>query len=535
MRAWRRSIALCVAAMVWVGLGQAAGASKAPVVTAATQVNIDPNPVRAHSTPLLARNPTNGELVVADVDVRGSRECMVHISTDDGRSWFPGGGIMVKPYTDCSIGAEYGPHVMPFFDRDGVLYVTTTASDPTVFASSSLPSNTAKGARAFVPRNVYLSRSTDGGRSFTTALVYKGPENDPGRGYNISPTGAVDPTDPRRVYIGWARGDWTSPKLSDTVEAVVAASSDGGKTFGEPVDLSTPNASEHTWLTVGRDGAVRAAYWSKGFGTPLASEFLPIPIARQDAPPIYYTASTDHGKTWNRQVIDPGNQKYYRPPVIAADPHSDAIYIAWYSTPEVMNFQDDGAGKVRSEIFLRASTDGGKTWAARKVVNDDAGKGANHELPGLSIAPNGRLDVAWDDFRLSPSPGASPDRENGIDNIFYASSSDHGATLGPNIQVNDRSIDRSIGVWSNNVGSHVAVGIASTANAVYFAWQDSRNGTVVNQSEDIYASSLRLNGTAAATHTAGAPRWLLLGAGIALGLGLAVFVWGLGRRQRRLG
>ena len=97
-----------------------------PVVTAAVQVTANPSPVRAHATPLLARNPKNGELVIAEVDVRGGRDCAVHISADDGRSWFRGGDLHVKPFTDCSVGAEYGPHVMPFFDREGVLYVVTT-------------------------------------------------------------------------------------------------------------------------------------------------------------------------------------------------------------------------------------------------------------------------------------------------------------------------------------------------------------------------------------------------------------------------
>ncbi|MDQ3640735.1 MAG: hypothetical protein M3450_04500, partial [Actinomycetota bacterium] len=116
MRAW-------VAMLPALLLASAAGgqANGDAVVTAAVQVTANPNPVRAHATPLLAQNPKNGELVIAEVDVRGSRECAVHISTNDGRSWFRGGDVHVKPFTDCSIGSEYGPHVMPFFDRDGVL------------------------------------------------------------------------------------------------------------------------------------------------------------------------------------------------------------------------------------------------------------------------------------------------------------------------------------------------------------------------------------------------------------------------------
>ena len=127
-----------VAMLALVALSSPAGAQEngAAVVTAAVQVTANPNPVRAHATPLMARNPKNGELVIAEVDVRGSRECAVHISADDGRSWFPGGEVHVKPFTDCSVGAEYGPHFMPFFDRDGVLYVVTPPTIPRTLANS---------------------------------------------------------------------------------------------------------------------------------------------------------------------------------------------------------------------------------------------------------------------------------------------------------------------------------------------------------------------------------------------------------------
>lgn len=65
--------------------------------------------------------------MIAEVDVRGSRECAVHISVHDGRSWFRGGDVHVRPFIDCSIGSERDPHVIPFVDRDGVLYLATTA------------------------------------------------------------------------------------------------------------------------------------------------------------------------------------------------------------------------------------------------------------------------------------------------------------------------------------------------------------------------------------------------------------------------
>ena len=202
---------------------------------------------------------------------------------------------------------------------------------------------------------------------------------------------------------------------------------------------------------------VHASHWSKGFGKPLAAPNLPVPTARQDPVPIYYVSSRDHGATWNRTEIDPGVQSYYRPPVIAADPNSNAVYMVWYSTVEPRNFALTGQDADRTEIFLKASLDGGRTWGERRTVNEDAGKGANHSLPGVSIAPNGRVDIAWSDSRNSPRPQARPGRDQGLLDIYYASSDDQGRTLHaqPEDQrPGDRPIPRRVVQQRERIGRH---------------------------------------------------------------------------------
>lgn len=503
-----------------------------PVVTGAVQVTSNPNPVRAHATPLIARSPKGGVLAVAEVDVAGRRECAVHISADDGRSWSRGGTLMVEPFTDCSIGAEFGSHVMPFFDRNGVLYVVTTANDPKdMFEKMRVGTPEFPRVRSFVPRNVYLSRSIDDGRTFSTRLVFEAPRDNPHQGYNYAPVGAVDPNDPRYIYVGWAQGDWQSNV--EPGKAVVAASSNAGESFAPPFDISDKQGSEHPWISVGRSGVVHATYWSKGHGTPSAVD--PTKVfpngPRNDPAPIFHMRSSDHGKTWARQQIDPGNQRWYRPPVVAADPTSDAVYVAWNSVSEPRNFEMDRDGKARTDIYLLASTDDGKTWQPRRTVNDDANGPANQVLPNLSVAPNGRLDIAWDDFRHSPKPGASPGNEVGIDEIYYTSSTDQGRTFAPAMRVNDRSIDRSRGVWSNGIRAQVAVGIASANEGVYFAWQEPRNSDATTNSEDVYAASVRLSEPARASASSGA-NWGLLVAGVVLGMGLGIVAaWTLYRRS----
>ena len=162
------------------------------------------------------------------------------------------------------------------------------------------------------------------------------------------------------------------------------------------------------------------------------------------------------------------------------------------------------------------------------MVNDDKTK-ANQFEPGVSIAPNGRVDVAWYDFRNSPTPPVpttGQGNERGVSDVYYTSSTDQGKTFRPNIRITDRGIDRTLGVWK--VDSKFNLGISSTDDAVYFAWQDTRNAIRETDADDVYTASLRLSAAAADPGDDGrsVPGWLLVAAGVAIGMGLTmVVVW----------
>ncbi|MDQ4089812.1 MAG: glycoside hydrolase [Actinomycetota bacterium] len=496
------------------GAGAQEGRQLTP--TGAVQVTGNPDPVRNYSSPLIARNPKSGQLAIGSVDTRGNRECVVHLSNDDGRSWAPGGGLMTPPFTDCSIGAEWGSYFSVFYDRNGVLYVPFAANDPAL-KTAPRPVET-EDERDFIPRHVFLARSGDGGRTFETSMVYRTAEGKP-ENYSKGVVGAVDPNDPDNVYVGWRQGAYsgTSQKLLNPV----AVSRDGGRTFAPPVDISPPGGADHPSLAVDRDGVVHAATWSRSFGQP-----EPVPPR-----PILHMSSRDHGKTWTTKEIDPANDRSYRPPMIAAHPGSDDLYVVWAGSKEPRNSalkEND-----RTDIFLSASTDGGRTWGPRRVVNDDAGKGVNHQFPNVAVAPNGRVDVAWYDARLNIRPSGDPEAETPYTDVFYAFSTDRGQTFSPNVRISDRSADRAIGVWSNNVGSAGPVGLVSTDRMAYFAWQDSRNGNTLTQAEDVYMASLPLDSPAVEDDGSSAPAWLLVTGGVALGMGLAMgLVWALARQTR---
>lgn len=482
-----------------------------PVVTNAVQVTTNPVPVRAHSSPQVALNPNSGELVLVETDVFGDFGVNVHVSTTDGRTWFPGGDPMTEPFTWNSDYAINGPYFSMAFDRSGELFLVFTATDP-AFRDLN---------RAQRPRHFFLARSRDSGRSWTTTMAF---EADPADETTLGirrPMLAIDPNDSDRIYLGWLQGNggW------------VIATADGGRTFTEPMMLG-PEDRRHYQprLAVDSEGTVHAAIPS--------GEFNPAePIVRQ----VWYRNSTDGGATWSEMTtVEPGSAGFFhnRKHLLAVHPDTDHLYLLWYgSTKELAGPSD------LNDIFVRISTDGGATWSDRVVVNDDAAQAnAQHYDPGISFAPNGRIDVAWYDFRNSPQPEVIPEtfgapfNHGGFQDVYLSSSVDGGRTWSPNVRVTDRLIDRNIGVWSNNVHSHYNVAIASSDAQVFVAWQDTRNGDADTNSEDIYFASVAWDADelVAVSGSSGVSPWVTGVAGLALGMGVAmVLAWVVLRGDRR--
>jgi len=142
--------------------------------------------------------------------------------------------------------------------------------------------------------------------------------------------------------------------------------------------------------------------------------------------------------------------------------------------------------------MFNSSSDGALTWTAPVRVNDDPlDYGAWQWFPAISVAPNGRIDVTWNDTRNSLQPNLSE--------VFYSYSNDGGRTWSPNEPVSPM-FDSWIG-WPNqdkigdydhmvsdNLGANLAY--AATFNGeqdIYFLrigpWDCNGNG--VDDAADI--------------------------------------------------
>ena len=161
----------------------------------------------------------------------------------------------------------------------------------------------------------------------------------------------------------------------------------------------------------------------------------------------------------------------------------------------------DPPGADPLDVHFVRSTDGGETWSAPLRLNDDVGTAAWQWFGTLSVAPNGRLDVIWNDTRNGESIRWSE--------VYYTYSTDGGLTWSPNVAVSP-PFDSWLG-WpqqeklgdyyhmvSDNVGASLAY--AATFNGeqdVYFLRLGPYdcNGNGVPDGEDVAAgTSSDLNG-----------------------------------------
>jgi hypothetical protein len=553
-----------------------AAAVQPVIVTPSVEVDHDLTPGRAHSEPQLNVDPKNPNiLAVAEAEFQSS-SCYVYVSRDGGRTWekTPSNPVPAQ-YKSCA-RPSFGPFIASRFGIDGTLYVAATGA------------NTATNSG---PTDPYVARSTDLGAHWQFTIIHQAVQRSFPKPDGTTATDferfnyvrlAVSPTDPKKVYAGFREQGATLPVSQVSERSVVSVSTDGGQTFGplndimsETFPLTQVKGSDAPAMAVASDGTIYAFTKERpplAAGGPTEPELpLPpgpantcqpasanpttqawIPTPPTSTPPVagqpgagarlLMSKSTDNGKTWHASVVDTSGivcVPCLTTPEAAVDPHTGAVYVVFEeSVTGPPNPRDD-----RNIYFLR-STDGGKTWGPRQELNDDASPqhqpGYDQMFPGISIAPDGRIDVAWWDFRTdglyNPSGnGNTTRRDETCFDIYYTSSSDGGKTWAKNTRVSDLTMNQNEGFAENlNYDLRGPVGITSTNNAAYVAWSDSRSGRVDLPQEDVYTSTVVYNPPASKTSSSVKASSIFLGGvigAILCGGVLVLLFLGLARRR----
>jgi BNR/Asp-box repeat protein len=476
--------ALLVAALG--GAVPARAASDFPRVTANSWVTRDNHSRgRLESIPAIAVDPSDPSRVLVSEGDFHAGTCTLYVSTD--------GGVTFKAAKGDVLPKSDG------FDRctpnsAGISYPMAWGADDTLLLGlHAMPFNVSVPFSSRGPTSIVLDRTQDAGKTFQSALVR---DNRPAKPANNE--GAWQPhiasdAARNRVYVGWQRRNVAVPGFTDSESRpAIAVSTDGGKTFGPPIDLlygegdlsnipALGNKALPTRrgpsLAVAPDGTLFALNTQAG-----RPEDGPDAPASQNLRTVL-SVTSDMGKTFQHYDVQPDTDGTDYPEIAVVPNASGGGYTVVLVTEDYAVDSVAGPQQVH-EIITRRSTDGGKTWSdAKRITDDPVGRFANKFDPAISVAPNGRVDVGWYDFR-------NDDGHMLID-VYATYSNDGGATWAPNVRITDRAADRRPGFFVDGGAVRGPLGVASDNYAAHFAWEDTRNATDEDPVSDIYSAALQ--------------------------------------------
>lgn len=398
----------------------------------------------------------------------------VSYSIDSGATW-----------TERTIGTN----ILDFFNNTPLsnVFDPITASDTQGNLFAGYIADTGASGSA---SGLYVERSTDGGNNWSGPMLVHAED----AAVNILPPNMYRSNDkPHLVadtYVGSIRQDnlyavWIQDDGSTApTDLRFSASADSGVTwFPVPVTINNNPGIDRANgpnLTVAPDGDVYVAW-------------LDVDVTNVNPGPkpgaLYIDHSTDGGLTWGMDKLvrnvntlpdhlsTLGNQLSQDDvrargfPVIEADP-TDAtgqtLYLTWAEDP------DGAIGGDEADIFFLRSTDGGLTWpnfANPLRVNHDST--INDQFaPWMDVKPDGTIDIAWYDKRLSANDDAW--------DVYIARSTDGGLSFGPNVRLTDVTYNTPLA--SNNVepwlGEYLGLVVDSTTAYVGFTRRGDANGDV---------------------------------------------------------
>ncbi|HEV2767471.1 MAG TPA: sialidase family protein, partial [Acidimicrobiales bacterium] len=420
-------------------------------------------------------------LVAATADLR-TRLCYLLVSTDAGLTWtYSEARPAAESYPYCTNNSSGVSQPRVEWGSDGTLYYASEAYGE------------GEGARDG-KTSIVLARTTDLGETWDTTIVTDARTQPDPKPRNTGVTGlAVDTSgDQDAIYVGFSR-DWRfsasdGDPLEDQRHVVMASSTDGGQSFGEPVNLN-----DFSGLTTMIGGKAYPLHFQTAFTRPFVAAQDGVILAvgdggppSDDPPPeevydglfgegdpLLVARSTDQGRTWTVSELS-------TPVYTAAGSQTgmgwtpeggpDGTFVlAYAATP------GDAPKAGRTDIVVRRSTDGGVSWTEPVAINDDdPSDGYTSFYPQLDVAPNGRVDVIWHDNRQ---------QTDFLMAVRATYSTDGGATWAPNIAVTARPIDFSVGASSTG-DVRQPPGVASTDSYAAIAWPDTRFADEQTQTQD---------------------------------------------------
>lgn len=395
----RRATALAAAVLVATALSAASAPPTSRPPDADRAVAPAPGP---RIEPSIAVNPRDPrQVLVALLRMRTTYatgfgqaavpDVALHLSRDGGRT-FTETGVVPRPR-----GTSYTADPSVAFDSRGRAYVGYLASAP----------NTEAG--------IFVVRSDDGGRTWPTTATRVAREtvteescvghDKPYLAVGRAPARAPRGTDREWVYVSWHTNAYSDPgcetPAATNIRPMFARSTDGGRTFSTPVELSD-TMSFAAIPAVARDGTLRVVYLESGHRS--CPQSFPSEVT--------VLTSRDGGRTFAREAAmdvcfalpgTPTGGLYYAQslPSIAVNPRTGGVVVS--------SVHRDGA----ADVVAVAGSDGRGGWQERAPIPRPPH--ILQELPWLAYSPSGKLAAVY----LGQLPG-------GLYDAYLAWSADDG-------------------------------------------------------------------------------------------------------------
>lgn len=410
----------------------------------------------AENTPLIVADPTDEDfLALAHRFDWPDFRCGLQLSGDGGRGWIP-----AQPVPELPEGAEKCYAGEAAFDGDGALYY--------LYVGLAGAGNRPVGA--------FLTKSQDRGRTWAPPRQVLGPDE---FGVRL----AVD-QEQGRIHLVWLHSG-AEPALggfSAPTAVLSAHSDDGGESFSEPVQVSSPGRERllAPALALGPDAEVHVGFYDLGDDE---RDFrgLEGPVW-EGTWSLVASSSDDGGRSFSESVVDDG-----------IVPHERIMLVFTMAPPTLVAGEErrcaawTDARNGDPDALMRCAD--GRGWGELRRINDDpVGNGISQYQPRLDLAPNGRLDAVFYDRRLDPG--------NRTSDVFFTSTEDGGQIFTPNIRLTRESSNTQLGPQYAPVSAEGLVefgsrlGLLATEDRSVAAWTDTRNGAMGSWAQDIFATNV---------------------------------------------
>ena len=422
--------------------------------------NIDiSNELTAQSETTIAINPSSPSTIVAGSNEIFCLPMAAFVSTSNGAkgTWTHSAPPLPAPLT--TNGQDFGSDPGVAWDTQGNVFYSYIV----VFFNRSF--------HAVQGSEMAVARSRDGvnwNATFFNPNVGNGKFNDkPMIAVDRNPTSAFKD----RGYVAWDNASPKNGKSSDNDVVLVSHSTDGGKTFSDPVQASPSQ------------GGPAAVIGADPFVAPDGTVY----VAWQDSihPSIQVAASRDGGLTFGpSHLVSPTLAAFQvLPPAQAL--RGALIYPACAASPSSRLFcsWSDATASDGMRVFVSSSDNGGATWSKAARVSEP-GVLSDQFNQWLAVDPStGNVVLSWNDSRN--------DKTRVRTDIFFAESTDGGATFASQQVTNASTDETAAGAdLGNQYGDYEFItAFNGVARAV---WTDRRDSVaaVPNLDEEVFTEAI---------------------------------------------